>query len=155
MRIVKSIVIIFALLAVFVANDARAQATKEEAIALVNKAIDYVKANGKEAAALEFNNKEGGFVKGELYVFFYNFEGVVLANGSNPKMVGINRKEVKDANGKAYIAEIIEGAKTKGEGWVDYMFANPTTKKIEPKTTYFKKVEGMDLFVACGIYKAN
>jgi cytochrome c len=46
---------------------------------------------------------------------------------------------------------MIEDAKTKGTGWSDYKWANPVTKKIDDKTTYFMKVD--DVVLGCGIYK--
>ena len=40
-------------------------------------------------------------------------------------MVGKNVIESKDSNGKVVVKELIEVAKTKGEGWVEYMYPNP------------------------------
>ena len=50
-----------------------------------------------------------------------------------------------DANGKKYRREIIELAAAKGKGWVDYQYKNPTTGKIEPKTTYILRVDDVVL----------
>jgi len=42
------------------------QGTKEEAVAMVKKAIDYIKANGNEKAFAEFSNPKGQFVDRDL-----------------------------------------------------------------------------------------
>ena len=120
---------------------------------MVTKAAKFFAENGKEKAFAAYQDKSGEFVKGELYVFVYDFTGTCLAHGSKPKLVGTNRLDVEDVNGKKYIQEIIAQAKTKGSGWVDYMFQNPETKAIEPKSTYSARLGTDDMFVACGIYR--
>jgi signal transduction histidine kinase len=130
-----------------------ADATDKDAMALVEKGIKFIKDNGKEKAFAAFQDSTGEFIRGELYLFSYDFNGVCLEHGQKPKLVGKNRLDVEDVNGKKYIQEMVTLAKTKGSGWVDYMFQNPETKKVEPKTSYFKVVEGADYFIACGIYK--
>jgi signal transduction histidine kinase len=46
---------------------------------------------------------------------------------------------------------MIDGATAKGSGWSDYKWTNPVTKKIDPKSTYFQKVD--DVILGCGVYK--
>jgi cytochrome c len=65
----------------------------------------------------------------------------------------MNHLDLKDPNGKYFMKDLVELAKTKGSGWVDYVWVNPTTKKIQPKATYAKRIEGMDAFIACGVFK--
>ncbi|HEY0847981.1 MAG TPA: cache domain-containing protein [Noviherbaspirillum sp.] len=124
--------------------------TQEEATALVKKAIAYLKANGKEKAYAEFTNGSQ-FKDRDLYVFVVDFNGMALAHGANPKLVDKNMSDLKDGDGKFFVREFIEVAKTKGKGWVDYKWPNPVTKVIEPKTTYVERVD--DTLVACGVYK--
>jgi cytochrome c len=125
--------------------------TKEEAMAMVKKATEYIKANGKEKAFAEFTNKKEQFVDRDLYIFVVDFKGLTLAHGGNEKLVGKDMFGLKDADDKLFIQNFIEVAKTKGSGWVDYKWANPVTKKIENKSTYVFKVD--DYFLGCGIYK--
>ena len=127
--------------------------TLEEAKAFAEKAAAYMKANGKDKAVAEFNNPKGQFFKGDLYVFAQDFNGVMLANGGNPKLVGQNHLELKDPNGKLFVKEMVEIAKTKGGGWASYSWTNPATKKVQPKKTWVQRVEGMDLYVGCGIFQ--
>jgi cytochrome c len=128
-------------------------ATLEEAKALAEKGAAYVKANGKDKAIAEINNPNGEFVKGDLYLFLQDFNGVILAHGGNPKLVGQNHFEVKDPTGKFFVKEMIEILKSKGSGWIEYSWTNPATKKVQPKKTWVQKVEGTDMYVGCGIFQ--
>lgn len=123
----------------------------DEAKTLVDHAIAFMKANGREKAFAEFNNRKGQFVKGDLYVFVIDMSGKCLAHGGNEKLVGKDVIGLKDSDGKFFIKDVIDGAKAKGSGWSDYRWTNPQTKSIEKKSTYFKK-DG-ELVFGCGIYK--
>ncbi|HEX5785519.1 MAG TPA: cache domain-containing protein [Burkholderiaceae bacterium] len=124
--------------------------TAEEATAMVKKAVAYVKANGKDKAFAEFSNQKGAFVDRDLYVMVYDMEGNNKAHGSNPKLIGKNLLEIKDADGVFIVKGLIDTAK-KGGGWFDYKWPNATTKAVEPKSTYVEKVE--DVLIGVGIYK--
>lgn len=124
--------------------------TAGEAKAMVEKAAAFMKANGKEKTFREFT--EGtAFKKNDLYIFVVDMNGVILAHGGNPKLVGKDMSNLKDAGGKLFIKEIIDEANAKGSGWTDYRWANPVSKKIDLKSTYFQKVN--DVIIGCGVYK--
>lgn len=126
--------------------------TADEASAMVKKAVAYLKENGKDKAFAEFGNTGNAqFHDRDLYLFVYDMNGNNVAHGNNPKMVGKNLLELKDADGKAIIKGFIEVANTKGKGWIDYKWPNPVTKAVEPKSSYIEKVDG--LIIGCGIYK--
>jgi cytochrome c len=125
---------------------------KKKAMDLIDKGIAYINKAGKEKAFKDFTDKNGGFVDGEFYIFVVDFKGLTLAHGGNPALVGQSMFELKDSDGKLFIQEFIKLAKEKGEGWVDYKWSNPTTKKVEPKSTYIKTIKGADYFLGCGIY---
>jgi cytochrome c len=126
-----------------------AQVNANKAVTLVKSAIQYYKANGKDKC-LEAITK-GRFKQGEMYVFCYDLEGVMLAHPENKALIGKKLINVPDVEGKLFRKEIIEKAKTTGTGWVDYKYKNPVDKKIENKTTYFEKAG--DIVFCCGIYK--
>ncbi|MFA5180762.1 MAG: cache domain-containing protein [Syntrophales bacterium] len=125
--------------------------TAKEAQDLVDKAIAYYKANGKDKAFAAINDPKGQFTKKDLYVFVIDFNSVMLAHGANKALIGKNLSELKDSKGKQFTYEMTQGAKTKGKGWQDYYWTNPTTKKIEAKSSYYQR-EG-DMYFGCGIYK--
>ena len=133
------------------ASFAAEKATAKEAEAMVKKAIAYIKANGKDKAFAEFANHKGKFTVKDLYITVYDLNGKCLSHGQNAKMIGKDLIELKDADGKYFIKERMEVAKTKGKGWQDYKNTDPLSKSIEHKSTYFEKYE--DVVVAGGIYK--
>jgi methyl-accepting chemotaxis protein len=126
-------------------------ATADDAEKMVAKAAAYAKTNGKERALAEFNDPKGQFVEGDLFVFAQDFKGLMLAYGGNPAFAGTCAIDGKDARGKYLGRAMIEVAKTKGKGWVEYAYENPYTKEIQEKTTCVERVD--DYFVACGVYK--
>ena len=130
---------------------AQTKASTAEAKAMVKKGVAYIKANGKEKGYAEISNKQGQFNDRDLYLVVYGLDGTVHAHGANEKMVGKNLIELKDVDGKEFVKERVELAKSKGTFWQDYKFTNPTTKKIEPKSMYCEKLD--DTVVCGGIYK--
>lgn len=135
-----------------VAVMAQERGTKEEAKALTEAAWAHVKKVGAEQAFKDFTHDKATWTKKDLYPFAMNFNGVMLAHGANDKLVGRDMINIKDSNGKFMTQEQIAVAK-KGEGWVDYEWVDPATKKIAGKTAYIKPVPGADLFVAVGVYR--
>lgn len=125
--------------------------TKADAVKLVEDAAKQLATHPTEKVVAELNKADGRWVKGELYVFAYDLQGVMVAHPKNQKLVGKNLLEVPDVDGKLFRKEIIELASTKGSGWVDYKYKNPESGKTEAKTTYLKKVG--ELVLCCGIYK--
>lgn len=125
--------------------------TKEEAVALTKKAIATYKSAGKEKAYTDINDKNGPFVDRDLYVYVVDSTGHVRAHGTNPKLIDKDLSQLKDADGKNFIAELIANVKANKSGWVDYKWTNPISKQIESKTTYIEPVG--DLGFAVGVYK--
>ena len=126
--------------------------TASDAIAMVERGAAIVQSKGKEEMIRLINEKSPDFVQGELYIDIRDlYNGIVLAHPINPSIVGKDLTDVPDPSGKKYRREIIEVAQKKGKGWVDYMYKNPVSGKIEPKTTYVMKVG--DVVLEAGIYK--
>lgn len=121
---------------------------------MVTKATRYLKEHGKEKAFAEFTkNLTGQFKKDDLYVFVINCDGLTIAHGGNPQLVGKEMIKLQDAGGKYFIKEMVDGAMSKGTGWVDYKWAHPETKKVFEKSTYFQKAD--NYILGCGIYKSR
>ncbi len=128
-----------------------ASETPEQAVAMVHKAVLYLKANGKDKTIAEANNPKGEFVHGDLYVAITDMTGKALANPMLPRSVGKDLSAVRDIDGKYFVKDRLEMLKAKPQGWIDYKWPNPISKKIELRSTYFERVD--DLVIACGIYK--
>jgi len=67
--------------------------------------------------------------------------------------VGQNHLAVKDPSGKLFNQEMSDLAKTKGSGWVTYVWTNPQTKKVQPKKAWLQRVDGTQMYVLCGIFQ--
>jgi cytochrome c len=126
-------------------------ATADEASAMVKKGVAFIKTNGKEQGYAEISKKGSQFTDRDLYLVVYGLDGTVHAHGANEKMIGKNLIELKDVDGKAFVKERVDLARSKGTFWQDYKFTNPTNKKIEPKSMYCEKLD--DAVVCGGIYK--
>src|SRR5574344_474821 len=125
--------------------------TAAEAVAMVQKGVALMQSVGPEKAFAEFNDPQGAFVQKDLYVMCYDMAGNNKCHGSNPKLIGKNLLEIKDADGKFIVKGLIEAAQKGGKQWVDYRWPNATTKAVEPKSTYVEKVG--DVLIGVGIYK--
>ncbi len=125
----------------------------DEAVAMTKKAVAFLKANGKEKAFAAFANPaDTTFHDRDLYVYVYSMDGICVAHGANPKMVGRNLIDMRDRDDKYIIRGFIEAAKSDaGGGWVDYQWPNPVSKLIEHKAGYVEK--SGNLIVGSGIYK--
>jgi cytochrome c len=127
-------------------------ATKDDAIAMVKKGVSTIKAGGGEKTYPEISDKaNAAWHKDDLYLVVYGLDGTVRAHGANNKMIGKNLIDLKDIDGKAFVKERVDMAKSSGTFWQDYKFTNPETKKIEPKSMYCEKLD--DSVVCGGIYK--
>jgi signal transduction histidine kinase len=126
-------------------------ATKDEAAAMVKKAVAYIKDQGQEKAYAEISNKSGQFIHLDLYVVVYQLDGKVLAHGGNNKFVGKDMSEAQDVDGKFFVKERIELARKQDSFWQDYKFVNPVSKKVEPKQMYCERMN--ETAVCGGIYK--
>jgi cytochrome c len=129
----------FAVLAT-VAKPVSAQSA-EEVQAMVERAAEHIREYGQQQAFADFSRPDGGFVKGDLYVFCDNAEGVVVAHGGNPKLIGKNLGAVRDPEGKLRTREIFQFGQTKGKGWVEYLWPNPQDGRVRHKQTYVIRID--------------
>jgi signal transduction histidine kinase len=121
--------------------------TKEEAVALVKKAVEAIKSEGTDKAYAEIDDPSGRFVDRELYIAVTGPDGTMLANGAFKSLIGVNRIDTKDADGKPFIKERVELAKDNPSFWQSYKYLNPVTKMVEPKQMY---CERLDTTTVCG-----
>ena len=125
-------------------------ATKDEAIAMVKKAVAFIAKEGADKAYAAFDSKDGGFTDRDLYIVVYGLDGKVLAHGANAKLVGKDMMDATDVDGKPYVKERLALAAKKADFWQDYKFVNPVTKKIEPKQMFCHPLS--DTAICAGIY---
>jgi cytochrome c len=124
----------------------------EDAQALVERAAAHISEVGRTQAFADITRPDGGFVKGELYVFCDARDGTTLAHGGNPKQVGKVMLGVHDEHGTAVIAEVFRLGQTQGRGWLEYTWPNPSTGRIQRKATYVLKIDDQTV-CGSGYYK--
>lgn len=114
-------------------------------------ARDYALENGRAKALQAFNDPEGEFVKGDLYVFAYDFQGDTLSLPFQPELLGTNRLDVNDSNGVAPTKDLLGLART-GSGQTYYIYPNPSDNMREAlKLSYSAKVDD-SWWLGAGIY---
>src|ERR1700686_4207692 len=143
MNSLKNLLIATIFTALPLAGAMAAAPSKDEVVAVVKKAVDFYKANGKDKALVEFNKKDGLFAKGEDYVDVHDLNGVCVAHPISPAKVGLNRLDQSDSAGKFYVKDLLDAAKHKPTGWIEYVMKNPTTAKLENKTAYWEMHDGL------------
>jgi len=126
------------------------QSTSLEAKVFFEKAVAYMQANGPEKAFAAFNDPRGEFVQGDLYVFALDLQGNYFASGANPGLAGLNVRETRDAAGNPLFKDMIEIARTKGEGTVSYVWLDRLDNRLDHKTSYIKRIG--DYFIGVGYY---
>src|SRR5262245_44575503 len=77
-------------------------ATKEEAIALVKRAVAIITERGPEKAYAEITKR---FHDRDLYITVINLDGKILAHGQSKNLVGGNLINAKDPDGKLFITQ--------------------------------------------------
>src|SRR5215470_4592308 len=121
--------------------------TKDEVVAMVQKAVAAIKSKGAEKAYAEFDDKSGQFVRGDFYISVIGLDGTLLAYGAATNHVGDNVMNIKDGDGKEIIKERVQLAQNQKTFWQSYKFMNPVTKTVEPKQMY---CERLDSTIVCG-----
>lgn len=142
-NILKILCISFAILA----SQPVLAGTPQQAKALVERAAEYIRQAGPDAAFAAINDKAGPFHDGGLYVFVHDTSGMVLAHGGFPSYIGKSTIWAKDLDGKEFVRAITE---IQTSGWISYKWLNPNSKTIEQKTVYVLRVG--DLLVCSGSY---
>ncbi|MDG2001221.1 MAG: cache domain-containing protein [Alphaproteobacteria bacterium] len=142
-----SLIIIFSL---FISKSLFAEefGTKEEAAALLDRAISLVKVDKNRALDL-FTTGSGGLHVKDLYPFCMTDKGLLLGH---PTLEGGNVLNFEDSEGKAVGRSMIAVAKYGEVNEVDLMIARLTTddEKLYKKTQLVTRVA--DLICAVGFY---
>jgi hypothetical protein len=121
--------------------------SNETLVAFVDSAAAYAKIHGKEQALAEFNNPNGSFIQGELYIYAYDFNGTTLAHPVNPDTIGKIRE---GANG-IFVKEMGDGVRN-GCGFYRFTYINPLhNNTLESKLGYGVKVDE-DWWLGSGVY---
>jgi signal transduction histidine kinase len=122
---------------------------RKSAVDLVRQGFRYLKSQGLSEAVKAFNT-DRLFRYGNLSLQLYTMQGVCLANGEHPRLVGNDFYNEKDDDGKLYMQAIINKA-NEGPGWVDYKERNVF------KSVYVEKVQlsSESYIITSGLYPSS
>jgi signal transduction histidine kinase len=124
---------------------------RNDLISFVDSAVKYAKENGKDKALKEFNNMNGTFIKGDLYVFAYDFNGSTLALPTQPDLIGTNRIDAVDPDGVKFVWDTVDLAK-EGGGFTYYIYPDPAKNMTQRlKLCYIERVDD-NWWLGAGLY---
>ncbi|RNC70759.1 MAG: histidine kinase [Desulfuromonadales bacterium] len=126
------------------------RASKADAEKMVKKAAKAIKDKG-DAVYKDITAPAKTYVDKDLYIVVYDMNGKCLAHGQNAKQVGRDLIGLKDADGKEFVKERVDLAKSKKTFWQDYKFTDPLTKQTLPKQMYCE--QSGKVIVCGGVYK--
>lgn len=141
--------VVLASLILFVSSNVLAGdfGTAAEAKAMLEKAVEAIKANKEEALEM-FSKGEGGFKDRDLYPFCGGPDGNFTAH---PTLTGKSLKGLVDKAGKALGEEIYAAASEGTISEVSYMWPRPGTTEPVQKISFVTKVD--DQVCAVGYYQ--
>jgi methyl-accepting chemotaxis protein len=127
------------------------QGSADEALALVERALELTRRVGAEAAFRQI--RDGGFVDRDLYVFAVDRQGTYRLHAAKPVMEGKRVHDVTGIDGDRFVRDVWQGTET-GAAWVEYDILNLGTGQVQPKASYMTRVDDR-LALGCGIYRTT
>lgn len=123
---------------------------------MVQDAASQIEKSGTAAFPLLRDPKER-FIAKDAYIFVYDANGKDLVNPAFPNLEGRSLLDMQDTKGKKLIREMLEVAKTRGSGWVDYMWPKPGESASTQKSAFVKRAKLGDqwVLVGAGVYLAD
>jgi hypothetical protein len=129
--------------------------TSADAKLMVEQAVAHIKEVGPAKAFEDFSTPGGKWHNKDIYLFCYQMDGTNVCHGANKALIGKNLIDLKTADGQFLIKNLIDIAKEKGSGWINYQWPHPVTKKTEEKRAYLIKIPGYDGLVGAGCYPSK
>jgi signal transduction histidine kinase len=128
------------------------QGSADEALALVERAVQHMAMVGRQQALADFHDPLGSFRDRDLYVFSIDRSGVFSIFGARPEIVGQSYQAVPGLD-HAFV-DRVWNAVEQGGGWVQYEVVHPITHQVTAKESYVcDGAEGQA--IGCGVYRLD
>lgn len=129
----------------------RPRASAEEALQLLNSAVEAVSSDAREAFKA-INALDDRFYKDDLYVFVVEMDSQrIVAHGSNLRLVGRDLGALANRVGRPISAEDLTRVNAEGAIEFAYQWEHPITGEVETKHAFARRVGSY--LVAVGYYK--
>ncbi len=89
---------------------------------------------------------------GKDYIFVINLNYQTVVHPFRPELIGKDQRDNKDSNGVYFVRDLIDLARTKGEGFMGYSYPKPNSDVPMPKLSYVKMFEPWQLVLGTGVY---
>ena len=93
--------------------------------------------------------------KANGYFWINDFNGDIVMHPLKPSLDGKNLINFKDKAGNRLFYDMIQVCKINGAGITHYMWDNPKTGKLEPKTSYVATFKPFNWIIGTGIYNSD
>ena len=115
--------------------------TPQDLEAFVQSASAYAAGVDQNAALALFQDKDGNFSRGNLYVYAYDYKGTLLAHPYQSNLVGTDRTNWTDVRGLPFV-RLSEYTALNGGGYIAYLYPAPHGGVIDEKAldTYQPKI---------------
>lgn len=152
---VVPVLLLLLVIALTAGAPARTRGTDAEAGAMLDRAEGFLLRNGVGAAVRAFSDHEGAFIDRDLYPMLLDREGVMVAHGWTPSLVGTNLRDLRDVDGTPFIREALEAVGRQGRADVTYQWLDPLSGQIAQKTMHARRVvvDGTPYTLAVGVYR--
>ncbi len=134
--------------------------TPEEVIAKVREAAAFLGKEGKAGLAA-FEGEGSPYIWKDTYVFVLDCAADVIVAHAVPASRGVAISGLRDADGKAYGADMCRAAAVPGGAWAEYVWPKPVadaegnvvySDEAYRKVSYVLGVAGQPYQVGAGIY---
>lgn len=120
--------------------------TADDALWMLRRVVAAVQAD--ETRALRaFSRGEDGFRTLDLYVFCIGAADGRMSAHPEPMLLGQDARQLRDPDGKAFAAEMLDVAKEGSVSEVHYLYPRPGSTVPVPKTSFATRVKDQ----VCGV----
>ena len=105
--------------------------------------------NAQEAAKDILRNLSFGE---DGYFFVYDYKGINVAHPKKPQLEGRNLWDIQDSNGVYLIRSLVDGAKTEGGDYTEYVWDKPSKGREEGKIGFSMGLQNWEWMIGTGLY---
>ncbi len=118
----------------------------DDALWMLRRVVAAMQADEPHALRM-VSRGEGGFRTLDLYVFCIGAANGRVSAHPEPMLVGQDARQLRDPDGKAFAAEMLDVAKEGSVSEVHYLYPRPGSPVAVPKTSFVTRIKDQ----VCGV----